>query len=190
MRWRDLPDTLTTRRARASGVHPRVAGRRRDHGTLTRCVPPDGCTAGKLSGPAGRRLPRPAGNWLLRIGSRRPRPDRRAAAGRADSCPDSRPSALDHLPADRDIPIRLILLRARPIEHRRGTGEPVRVYDPARTVIDLMRLRHRLGEPVAHRALQRYLRRHDAQPAHLLRLATRLGVLGPVGSALDVATAG
>lgn len=69
-------------------------------------------------------------------------------------------------------------------------GEPVRIYDPARTVIDLMRLRHRLGEPVAHRALQRYLRRHDAQPAHLLRLATRLGVLGSVRSALDVAIAG
>lgn len=46
-------------------------------------------------------------------------------------------------------------------------GEQVRVYDPARTVVDLMRLRHRLGEPLAHGALRRYLRRRDAQPPYL-----------------------
>jgi hypothetical protein len=38
-------------------------------------------------------------------------------------------------------------------------GEPIRIYDPARTVVDLMRLRHRFGEPVALAALRRYLRR-------------------------------
>jgi predicted transcriptional regulator of viral defense system len=53
-------------------------------------------------------------------------------------------------------------------------GEHVRVYDPARTVVDLMRLRHRLGEPLAHAALRRYLRRRDARPAALLRLAGEL----------------
>lgn len=69
-------------------------------------------------------------------------------------------------------------------------GEHVRIYDPARTVVDLMRLRHRLGEPVAHSALYRYLRRRDAQPSQVLRLAAMLDVYGPVRLALDVASAG
>ncbi len=68
-------------------------------------------------------------------------------------------------------------------------GEHVRVYDPARTVVDLMRLRHRLGEPLAHGALRRYLRRRDARPASLLRLVAELDVRGPVQRALDVALA-
>jgi len=65
----------------------------------------------------------------------------------------------------------------------------VRVYDSARTVVDLMRLRHRLGEPLAHGALRRYLRRRDARPAALLQLAGELEVRGPVQRALDVALA-
>jgi hypothetical protein len=69
-------------------------------------------------------------------------------------------------------------------------GEPVRMYDLARTVVDLMRLRHRLGEPVAHMALHRYLRRRDVEPAHVLRVAAALDVYGPVRRALDVASAG
>jgi predicted transcriptional regulator of viral defense system len=69
-------------------------------------------------------------------------------------------------------------------------GEPVRIYDPVRTVIDLMRLRHRLGEPLAHASLHRYLRRSDAAPAQLLHIASTLGVYGPVQRALDVASAG
>lgn len=69
-------------------------------------------------------------------------------------------------------------------------GEPVRIYDPERTVVDLMRLRHRLGEPVAHTALRRYARRRDARPPLLLRRAQVLGVYGPVRHALDVARAG
>lgn len=67
--------------------------------------------------------------------------------------------------------------------------EWVRIYDPARTVIDLMRLRGRFGEPLAHAALHRYLRRRDARPPELLTMATRLDVLGPVRRALDVAMA-
>jgi hypothetical protein len=69
-------------------------------------------------------------------------------------------------------------------------GEAVRIYDPPRTVADLMRLRHRFGEPVALGALRRYLRRQDARPAELLRIATVLGVYGPVRHAIDVANAG
>jgi hypothetical protein len=69
-------------------------------------------------------------------------------------------------------------------------GEPVRIYDPPRTVIDLMRLRHRFGDPAALGALHRYLRRRDARPAELLRIAAELGVYGPVRSAVDIASAG
>ncbi len=69
-------------------------------------------------------------------------------------------------------------------------GEPIRIYDPPRTVVDLMRLRHRFGEPVALAALHRYLRRRDAQPAALLRIAAALDVYGPVRLAVDIARAG
>jgi len=48
-----------------------------------------------------------------------------------------------------------------------------------------MRLRHRLGEPLAHGAL----RRRGARPAALLQLAAELDVRGPVQRALDVALA-
>jgi predicted transcriptional regulator of viral defense system len=69
-------------------------------------------------------------------------------------------------------------------------GEPIRIYDPARTVADLMRLRHRIGEPTALAALHRYLRRHDARPAELLKVAAALRVYGPVLHAVGVASAG
>jgi predicted transcriptional regulator of viral defense system len=69
-------------------------------------------------------------------------------------------------------------------------GEPVRIYDPARTVVDLMRLRHRVGEPTALAAVHRYLRRPDVRPALLLRIASDLRVHGPVLRVLDIASAG
>jgi hypothetical protein len=68
-------------------------------------------------------------------------------------------------------------------------GEPVRIYSAERTVIDLMRLRRRLGEPLALGALRRYLRRRQARPGVLLNMARTLNVLGPVRMALDVASA-
>jgi predicted transcriptional regulator of viral defense system len=68
--------------------------------------------------------------------------------------------------------------------------EPVRIYDAERTVVDLMRLRHRFGEPTALIALTRYIRRRDARPAALLKTASALRVYGPVLRALDVASAG
>jgi hypothetical protein len=65
-------------------------------------------------------------------------------------------------------------------------GEPVRIYSAARTVVDLMRLRHRIGEPLALGALRRYLGRRDADRGELIELARTLDVLGPVRSAIDV----
>lgn len=64
-------------------------------------------------------------------------------------------------------------------------GEMVPIYGPARTVIDMMRLRGRLGENLALRALRLYLRRRDARPAELLALARALDVEGPVRRAVE-----
>ncbi|MGQ0775286.1 MAG: type IV toxin-antitoxin system AbiEi family antitoxin domain-containing protein, partial [Pseudonocardiales bacterium] len=68
-------------------------------------------------------------------------------------------------------------------------GERIRVYSAERTVVDLMRLRHRLGEPLALGALRRYLRRRHARPGQLLALARALDILGPLRAAVDVASA-
>jgi hypothetical protein len=65
-------------------------------------------------------------------------------------------------------------------------GEPVRIYSAGRTVVDLMRLRHRLGPPLALAALRRYLNAGGAQRGELIELARALDVLGPVRDALDV----
>jgi hypothetical protein len=70
-----------------------------------------------------------------------------------------------------------------------ASRERVRIYNAERTVVDLMRLRHRLGEPLALGALRRYLLRRDARPGALIGIARELGVLGPVRAALDVASA-
>lgn len=69
-------------------------------------------------------------------------------------------------------------------------GELVRMYDASRTVADLIRLRSRVGEHAALAALNRYLRRRDARPAELLRIAEALDVYGPVRRAVDMAGAG
>jgi hypothetical protein len=68
-----------------------------------------------------------------------------------------------------------------------GPAEPVRMYDPARTVVDLMRFRKRFGEPTAYLALHRYLDAQKAQPKLLLDYAEALGSFGPMRAALDIA---
>ena len=68
-------------------------------------------------------------------------------------------------------------------------GEPVRVYSPARTVVDLMRLRARIGESVAHIALRRFVSSPGHQIGELMTLAAILDVAGPMRSAVDVLTA-
>ncbi|WP_020669890.1 type IV toxin-antitoxin system AbiEi family antitoxin domain-containing protein [Amycolatopsis nigrescens] len=71
-------------------------------------------------------------------------------------------------------------------EFEAAPGEPVPVYDAARSVVDAMRLRHRVGEPVALRALRHYLTRRDARPGDLVSYARQLDVEGPVTKAVDV----
>lgn len=71
------------------------------------------------------------------------------------------------------------------LEQRGGHAERFWVSDRERTVVDAFRLRHRMGEEVAHAALRRYLQGR-AQPARLSDYARALRVWGPVTGALRV----
>ena len=68
-------------------------------------------------------------------------------------------------------------------------AERVRIYDPARTVVDLIRLRNRFGEPTAYGALNRYLELPGADVRQVRVYADLLNVVGPVQLALDIARA-
>lgn len=75
------------------------------------------------------------------------------------------------------------------LERRREiteTGEHLSIYSPERTVVDSMRLAHRVGRDMALQALNRYLRRQDAQPRRLLAIARRLGGRRRIAEALEV----
>ncbi|MFC1442111.1 type IV toxin-antitoxin system AbiEi family antitoxin domain-containing protein [Streptacidiphilus sp. N1-10] len=69
-------------------------------------------------------------------------------------------------------------------------GEFVPVYSAARSVVDVMRLRHQFGESLALHALGRYVRRSERReiPA-LLDLARALGVETAVRSAAEAVLA-
>jgi predicted transcriptional regulator of viral defense system len=56
------------------------------------------------------------------------------------------------------------------------SGETIAISSPERTVVDLMRLRSRVGRDLALGALRRYLQGSDAKPGELLALARRLRV--------------
>jgi AbiEi antitoxin C-terminal domain len=188
-----LPDTFTTATALAHGVHPRVLYALRDSGDVV-----------ELSRGVFRRADAPLASEpdLLAVAYRSPVAIvccRSAAAVHelSDELPPAvqiavptghRPPRIAYPPTEvfrfaaNTFEVELSRLEAAP-------GEWVRIYTPARTVIDLMRLRHRFGESLALAAMQRYLRRRDAAPAELLHLASMFDVAGPVRRALDVATA-
>jgi hypothetical protein len=190
----DLPATFTTGTARANGVHPRDLYHARDTGVIV-----------ELSRGVFRHADAPPASLpdLLAVAYRSPAAivclvSAAAVHDITDEIPlavqiavprPSRAPQIDFPPttAFRFEPstfeLGLTRVEAAP-------GEPVRIYGPARTVVDLMRLRHRIGEPQAFAALHRYLRRHDASPAELLQIAVALGVEGPVLHAVDVASAG
>jgi predicted transcriptional regulator of viral defense system len=56
------------------------------------------------------------------------------------------------------------------------SGETIAISSPERTVVDLMRLRSRVGRDLALGALRRYLQGGEANPGELLALARRLRV--------------
>ncbi|MQA86843.1 MAG: hypothetical protein GEV03_19985 [Streptosporangiales bacterium] len=192
--WQSLPDTFTTRTARARGVHPRDLYKWRDGAEIV-----------ELSRGVFRRADAPPASYpdLLAVAYRAPRAIVCCVSAAAvHDLTDELPAAVQIAVPTQDRPPRISYPPTEVFRFDADTfefglssieaapGERVRIYDPARTVVDLMRLRHRLGEPLAHAALHRYLRRRGAQPAQVLRLAATLDVYGPVRLALDVASAG
>lgn len=189
----NLPSTFTTKVAREFGVHPRDLYGWRDAGEVV-----------ELSRGVFRRADAQPASYpdLLAVAYRAPRAivcclsaaavyeltDELVGSVQVAVPKHSYVPTIDYPPTvvfrfeDDTFELGLATVEAAP-------GELVRVYDPARTVVDLMRLRHRFGEPVAHTALRRYLDSAAARPADLLAYARELGVFGPVRIALDIASA-
>ncbi|HJQ47740.1 MAG TPA: type IV toxin-antitoxin system AbiEi family antitoxin domain-containing protein [Amycolatopsis sp.] len=65
-------------------------------------------------------------------------------------------------------------------------GESIPAYSAARSVVDVMRLRHRVGEGLALQALRRYVTRPQARVTELVSYGQQLGVEGPVRNAIEV----
>jgi hypothetical protein len=188
-----LPDTFTTGLASTAGLHFRDLYRLRDEGDLL-----------ELSRGVFRKADAPAPTW----------PDLLAVSVRAPLAVVCCLSAAevhdltDEIP--REIQIAVSRVRRPPrieypptevfrfnaatfdlglTEVEAAPGENVRIYDPERTVVDLMRLRGRLGEPLALSALRRYLLRRGARPGQVLALARELNVFGAVRTAVDAVIA-
>ena len=188
----DLPPTFTTEAARARGVHTRDLYAWRDGGQVV-----------ELSRGVFRRADALPASYpdALAVAYRSPRAIVCCvSAATIHELTDEMPPAVQiavpkrsHLPEIDYPPVMVFRFEERTFElglssFEAAPDERVRVYDPARTVVDLMRFRRRLGEPMAHAALHRYLS-SGARPALLLEYAEALGSLGPMRAALDVASA-
>jgi len=68
-----------------------------------------------------------------------------------------------------------------------GQGVSVGLYSAERSLVDVIRLRHREGSDIAWEALRRWLRRNGSKPALLLKMAEQFhGAERAVRSALEV----
>lgn len=65
------------------------------------------------------------------------------------------------------------------------SGETIAISSKERTVVDLMRLRSRVGRDLALGALRRYLQGGDARPGELLALARHLRVGSVMAEAME-----
>lgn len=185
-----LPATFTTREALTAGAHPREIYRWRDEGLIV-----------ELSRGVFRSAdaPLPSLPDLLAVSRRAPR----AAvcllsAAAVHDLTDEIPAAVQiavprgtRRPQIGHPPVEVFRFAAATFDLGMervevSPEETARISGPARTVIDLMRLRHSIGEPLALIALRRYLALPGARPAALIDLARTLDVLGPVRTALDV----
>lgn len=188
-----LPPTFTTETARAQGVHPRNLHAWRDGGQVV-----------ELSRGVFRRADAPPASHpdALAVAYRSPRAIVcRVSAAAIHELTDEMPPALQvavpkrsHAPVIEYPPVMVFRIEERIFElglssFDAAPDEQVGIYNPARTVVDLMRFRRRFGEPLAHAALHRYLLSPGARPALLLEYADALRTFGPVRAALDVASA-
>lgn len=62
------------------------------------------------------------------------------------------------------------------IQQQVESGETITISSRERTVVDLLRLRSRVGRDLALTALRRYLQSRDAKPGELLALARQLRI--------------
>jgi len=88
-------------------------------------------------------------------------------------------------------PTRVHLFDARTFSlgrvfERLDASEEIAITSRERTIVDVFRFRNRVGSDLAYSALREYLRRRDAQPAELMRLASQLRVAGPLRRATEV----
>lgn len=186
---RVLPPTFTTTEARRVGVHPRDLYAMRDRGDLI-----------LLSRGVYRQAsaPTPTHPDLLAISRRVPGAvvclvSALSVWDLTDELPPSVQFAIprgSRAPRIDFPPAESFLFGARTFEDgvqqvEAAPSEMVRVYGPSRTVVDVMRFRHRLGEVQALASLRAYLSRPGAQPAEVVRYARSLGVDGPVRRAMD-----
>jgi hypothetical protein len=73
------------------------------------------------------------------------------------------------------------------IEFKVGEGFAVGLYSPERSLVDMIRLRHREGSDIAWEALRRWLGRKGAKPAALFEMAKSLhGAERAVRNALEI----
>ena len=190
-----LPPTFTTETARSRGVHPRDLYAWRDGGDLV-----------ELTRGVYRRADALPASYpdALAVSYRSPRVIVCCVSAAAvHDLTDEMPAAVQiavpkraHSPVI-DHPLVQVfrfeesLFEVGLSSFEAAPGERVRIYDPARTVVDLMRFRRRFGEPVAHSSLRRYLdSAASPRPALLLEYASVLGVFGPMRVVLDVMSAG
>lgn len=64
--------------------------------------------------------------------------------------------------------------------------ENVAIYDPVRSVVDAVRLRHQLGSDMAYGAARRLLDRRRGAAGELMEVSRKLGCVGPVRDLLEV----
>lgn len=185
-----LPSTFTTHEATERGVHSRDLYRWRDDGDVI-----------ELSRGVFRRADAPAASRLDELAVARRAPHAIVCclnAAAIHDLTDEIPRAVQIAVALGSTPPRIDyppvqIFRFRPATFELGLTnfeaapeESVRIYDQARTVVDLIRLRHRFGEPIAYAALNRYLAKPDGQRRPLLTYAAQLGTERAVRAALDV----
>ncbi len=65
------------------------------------------------------------------------------------------------------------------------SGEAIAISSKERTIVDLMRLRSRVGRDLALSGLRRYLQGGDAKPGELLALARRLRIGSVMAKAME-----
>lgn len=188
-----LPPTFTTHTAQALGVHPRDLYLWRESGIVL-----------ELSRGVFRRSDAPPASYpdFLAVSLRSPQAivcciSSAAVHELTDELPETVHIAIpkrSHIPAISFPPVTVFRFEEAAFELgltsiEAGPAEPIRIYDAARTVVDLMRFRKRFGEPTAYLALSRFLQVPGAQPKLLLDYAEALGSFGPMRSALDIASA-